>query len=247
MAVQAVAPGLFTVPKIIGAVFLISLLFACGAEAGNLTTFADYAAMTDQEKSAVRSRAAEIFYKAAGKRGDRQQLRCLGKTYLNGPEAEVRLAHEELRHMLAVSGFHDANSRVEYAIEDHFNTVCPPAGVKAKKDNLTTFAEYAAMTPEQRNIVWGRAGAAIYGQAARENDEKRKHCLREKFIDGPDKEVRMEHIKLMGKIKAEIEIEREAETPNPNKRAEYLIANHMKKACPRSVTANRDPSKSLAK
>lgn len=99
---------------------------------------------------------------------------------------------------------------------------------QAGDDGLTTFEEYAAMTPDQQDVVRGHAMGVIYGQAAREGDISRKQCLITKYLKGPEGQVAMAHARLRGTLEAGIDVH------SDKSRVEYLVANHISEVCPRT-------------
>lgn len=104
------------------------------------------------------------------------------------------------------------------------------SGCQARSDNLTTFEEYAKMTPKQQSDVRSNAGGKIFEQAIRQNNRKRLKCLDQTYLTkyGDPKDVEIAHARLRGIIEAAVM------HPDPNGRVEYLIENHMKEVCPKS-------------
>lgn len=99
---------------------------------------------------------------------------------------------------------------------------------QAGDDGLTTFEEYAAMSPNQQYEVMSHAFGAIYGQAAREGDASRKQCLITNYVRGPEEQVAMAHARLRGTLDAGIEVH------NEKGRVEYLVENTLNEVCPRT-------------
>lgn len=99
---------------------------------------------------------------------------------------------------------------------------------QAGDDGLTTYEEYAAMTPKEQNVVRGNAMGAVYGQAAREGDISRKQCLITNYLKGPEEQVAMAHARLRGAVEAGVEVH------DSEDRVEYLVENVINGECPRT-------------
>ncbi len=113
--------------RIMPVVGLLTITAAVPVQAGNLTTFETYAGMTKEEQNKVRSRAAGVIFKDVITKGDKQQLKCMDKTFLKGPKLEVQLAHARLRGRLEAAVENpNPKGRVEYLVAHHLREVCPP-------------------------------------------------------------------------------------------------------------------------
>ena len=109
---------------------VVLTLLAGQANAGPLTTFEDYAAMTPEQQSSVWVKAAGVVFKDALTRHDEVQVQCLRENFSTayGQEHEVEMAHARLRGWLEAGiEHHDDSSRVEYAVAYHLDEVCPPS------------------------------------------------------------------------------------------------------------------------
>lgn len=102
-------------------------------------------------------------------------------------------------------------------------------GSVAMAGNLTTFEEYAAMTPEHKNSLRAYVFEILYRDAYSREDDQQVECLKLTYSSGPEEDVRNAHARLLGFLDAGIEIHDE------ESRVEYAIANHMMKFCPRST------------
>ncbi len=123
---------LLWLPHRILVALLCVFIAAPAAKAANLTTFEEYAAMTIEQRSAVRAYAMGQVFRRALEQGDEMQDQCMRETFLleYGDNEQVTLAHARLRGRLdAAIENPNPKGRVEYLVAHHAMEVCPPTEV----------------------------------------------------------------------------------------------------------------------